>query len=301
MLCPTVRSGTWIHPPSTQTPVLNCLDIGGFLCLSDVATILRRENVQSPPGTKCAIIFDSTPAPTTLPYAIRASMAAITGGLLQTLLGGAIISVLYSLTYAARALFRRPTLVTREMAAMNDPASRFLPWTSASEWAATPRMYLYSTADVVIPFRAVEGHAADARRAGFPVRMVNFETSAHVSHARDYPEKYWSAVQTFWEEAIRMGGRGGDSDGNGDTSEARASGQAVEVRAFPGLFFAGGWTKELRWSLRLTTAAPTLAASEALTSISRYGDGFVLRHSVLGLMRCVKDWRSPQRLAHRCV
>ena len=263
--------------------------------------MLRRENVQSPPGTKCAIIFDSTPAPTTLPYAIRASMAAITGGLLQTLLGGAIISVLYSLTYAARALFRRPTLVTREMAATNDPASAFLPWTSASGWATTPRMYLYSTADVVIPFREVEGHAAGARRAGFPVRMVNFETSAHVSHARDYPEKYWSAVQTFWEEAIRMGGRGGDGDGNGDISEARAGGQALEVRTFPGLFFAGGWIKELRWSLRLTTAAPALAASEALTSISRYGDGFVLRHSVLRLMRCMKDWRSPQRLAHRCV
>ena len=262
--------------------------------------MLRRENVQSPPGTKCAIIFDSTPAPTTLPYAIRASMAAITGGLLQTLLGGAIISVLYSLTYATRALFRRPTLVTREMAATNDPASGFLPWTSASEWAATPRMYLYSTADVVIPFRAVEGHAADARRAGFPVRMVNFETSAHVSHARDYPEKYWSAVHTFWEEAIRTGGRSGDS--GTDTGEARACGHAVEVRAFPGLFLAGGWAKELRWSLRLTTAAPALAASEALTSISRYGDGFVLRlYSSLWLMRCVKDWRSPQGLAHRCV
>ena len=262
--------------------------------------MLRRENVQSPPGTKCAIIFDSTPAPTTLPYAIRASMAAITGGLLQTLLGGAIISVLYSLTYAARALFRRPTLVTREMAATNDPASAFLPWTSASGWATTPRMYLYSTADVVIPFREVEGHAAGARRAGFPVRMVNFETSAHVSHARDYPEKYWSAVHTFWEEAIRTGGRSGDS--GTDTGEARACGHAVEVRAFPGLFLAGGWAKELRWSLRLTTAAPALAASEALTSISRYGDGFVLRlYSSLCLMRCVKDWRSPQRLAHRCV
>ncbi|KAM5543160.1 hypothetical protein V8D89_003034 [Ganoderma adspersum] len=213
-----VLSATHQNPPRI---LMHVMSNGGLLCLSDIATMLRRRNVQSPPGTKCALIFDSTPAPTTLPYAIRASMAAITGGFLQTLLGGAIISVVYFFTYAARELFRRPTLVTREMAAINKPA--LLPWTSA----ATPRMYFYSTADAVIPFRAVERHAADARRVGFPVRMVNFGTSAHVSHARDYPEKYWDAVQKFWEEAM------GEHGGNGSTSEARAGGQAIEHRPLP--------------------------------------------------------------------
>nr|VWP01016.1 Major facilitator superfamily transporter [Ganoderma boninense] len=210
---------------------------GGLLCLSDIATILRQRKIQSPPGTKCALVFDSTPAPTTLVYGIRAFMAALPEGPLPTLLGGAFIYVFFLLTYTARALARRPTLVTREMAAVNDPA--FLPWTSA----ATPRTYLYSTADAVVSFRGIEGHAADARRAGFPVRTVNFQTSAHVSHARDYPERYWGAVQSLWSEAAAMGVHGGHT---GATTGARVDASPVEVRARAGRF--GGETKGLRWS-----------------------------------------------------
>ncbi|PIL34038.1 hypothetical protein GSI_03747 [Ganoderma sinense ZZ0214-1] len=242
-----LSGATHQNPPRI---LIHVMSNGGLLCLSDIANMLRRRKIQSPPGTKCALIFDSAPAPTTLTYAIRASMASLTGGLLQTLLGGTLIYVLYFFTYLARALARRPTLVTREMVAVNDPA--FLPWTSL----ATPRIYLYSTADVVVPFQSVEGHAADARRVGFPVRTVNFETSAHVSHARDYPEKYWGAVRELWSEAV--GVHGGDT-GAGD----RADVSSVEVR------------------IASSTAAPTLAPSEALisASVSSYGDGFVLQHS----------------------
>ncbi len=199
------------------------------MCLSDIATILRKRNIESPPGTKCALILDSTPAPTTFTNAFRAAMAAMPGGL-QKLIGGAIISVIYFFTFATRALLWRPTLTTCEMIAVNDPA--LLPWTSTP----TPRMYLYSTADVVIPASAVEAHATDARRVGFPVQMVNFGTSAHVSHARDHPEKYWDAVQKFWSDAMKVDG--------GDGGGARVGGgPAIEVRI--AIFCRWIWTKGL--------------------------------------------------------
>ncbi|KAI1791261.1 hypothetical protein LXA43DRAFT_1094644 [Ganoderma leucocontextum] len=71
----------------------------------------------------------------------------------------------------------------------DDPT--LLPWTST----ATLRMCFYSTApDVVIPSNVVEEHAAEARRFGFLGQMVTFGKIAHVSHARDYPEKYWDTV-----------------------------------------------------------------------------------------------------------
>ena len=237
--------------PDPRLPAINHFHIGGLMCLSDIANILRKRNVRWPPDTKCALILDSTPAPTTFTSAFRATMTAMPGGL-RKLIVGALIYIIYFLTFVARALFRRPTLTTREMAAINDPTP--LPWASAT--TATPRMYLYSTADIVISSNAIEAHAAEARRAGFPVQIVNFKTSAHVSHARDYPEKYWGAVAEFWKDAMRL--HGGNDQGRADVPVPGG----LEVRVVTAF---RGWTKELRWSLYLSAAAPSVATSEALT------------------------------------
>ena len=161
-----------------------------------MAAVLRKRNIQSPPSTKCAIIFDSAPTPPTLTLTIRAFAAGMRGWF-RKLLTGCVLVVVYGLTAIIRTLFRRPRPLSREIAALNDPA--LLPWTSK----ATPRLYLYSAGDVIVPASAVEEHAAHARMAGFPVQMVNFGQSAHVSHARDHPEKYWEAVRGFWSEAMR--------------------------------------------------------------------------------------------------
>ncbi|KAI1791260.1 hypothetical protein LXA43DRAFT_889372 [Ganoderma leucocontextum] len=185
--------------PQSPPPriLIHAMSNGGVMSLSDVAAILRRRNIQSPPGTKCAIIFDSTPAPPNLTLTIRAFTAGMRGRL-RKLLAGGVLTLVYFLTFVVRTILRRSKPLTREIAGLNDPA--LLPWTSK----ATPRLYLYSAGDVIVPSSAVEEHAAKARMAGFPVQMVNFGQSAHVSHARDYPEKYWDAVQRFWSEAMRL-------------------------------------------------------------------------------------------------
>ena len=165
------------------------------MSVSDMAAVLRRLKIQPVPGSKCAFIFDSTPTPPTYILTLRAFTAGLRGWL-RKLLAGGVLTVVYFLTFVLRVLFRRPRPLTREIAGLNDPT--LLPWTSK----ATSRLYLYSAADVIVPARAVEEHAAHARMAGFPVEMVNFERSAHVSHARDYPEKYWDAVKRFWADAM---------------------------------------------------------------------------------------------------
>ena len=165
------------------------------MSVSDMAAVLRRLKIQPVPGSKCAFIFDSTPTPPTYILTLRAFTAGLRGWL-RKLLAGGVLTVVYFLTFVLRVLFRRPRPLTREIAGLNDPT--LLPWTSK----ATPRLYLYSAADIIVPARAVEEHAAHARMAGFPVEMVNFGRSAHVSHARDYPEKYWDAVKGFWADAM---------------------------------------------------------------------------------------------------
>ncbi|EJF58203.1 hypothetical protein DICSQDRAFT_149239 [Dichomitus squalens LYAD-421 SS1] len=185
-------------PPQGPPPriLIHAMSNGGVMSLFDTAAVLRRKNIHPPTGTKCAIIFDSAPAPPTLPLTIRAFTAS-TRGRLRKLLATGILTVVYFLIFVVRTILRRPRPLAQEIAALNDPA--LLPWTSAK----TPRMYFYSTGDVIVPSTAVEEHAAKARMAGFPVEMINFGKSAHVSHARDNPEKYWEAVRTFWSGAMR--------------------------------------------------------------------------------------------------
>jgi len=62
------------------------------------------------------------------------------------------------------------------------------------------RAYLYSEADDLVDFRAVDSHADDAEAHGFVVaQRCRFIDSEHVSHARKYPERYWRTVTETWE------------------------------------------------------------------------------------------------------
>ncbi|KAJ2975707.1 hypothetical protein NUW54_g11685 [Trametes sanguinea] len=168
----------------------------GVCSLVDLASAMRRRGLQAPAGTKCAIVFDSAPAPVTFSIMNRAFTAAIRSTL-KKYLAMAILSTVYLCTRLIQILFRRPKAMEYEMAALNDPA--FLPWTSKR----TPRLYLYSSGDTIVPAPGVEQHMNQARSVGFPVHSVHFGQSAHVSHARNDPEKYWNSIKSFWEEANR--------------------------------------------------------------------------------------------------
>ncbi|OSD01295.1 hypothetical protein PYCCODRAFT_1426021 [Trametes coccinea BRFM310] len=160
------------------------------------ASAIRKRGLQAPADTKCAIVFDSAPAPVTFSMMIRAFTAAIRSVVTKYLVM-AILSVVYLCTGVVQILFRRPKAMERELAALNDPA--LLPWTSKQ----TPRLYLYSSGDLIVPAHEVEQHMNQARLIGFPVQSAHFGQSAHVTHARNDPEKYWNSIKSFWEEATR--------------------------------------------------------------------------------------------------
>ncbi|OBZ76381.1 Transmembrane protein 53 [Grifola frondosa] len=76
--------------------------------------------------------------------------------------------------------------------------------THPTDVKATPRLYVYSTADEVTSARKVAKHAEEGRAKGFDVAVEKYATSPHVSHARNDPERYWGAVTRLWERAIAV-------------------------------------------------------------------------------------------------
>lgn len=65
-----------------------------------------------------------------------------------------------------------------------------------------PQLYMYSSADRVIPADSVESFVEAQRKAGHDVRACNFVSSPHVDHFRNDPKLYTSQLSQFLEECV---------------------------------------------------------------------------------------------------
>ncbi|KAK9129849.1 hypothetical protein Sjap_010336 [Stephania japonica] len=70
-----------------------------------------------------------------------------------------------------------------------------------------PQLYLYSTADKVIPFGSVEMFIEDQKNKGIKVRAYNFGSSPHVDHYRTFPDIYIAELCKFLKECITTVGK----------------------------------------------------------------------------------------------
>ena len=57
------------------------------------------------------------------------------------------------------------------------------------------RLYIYSKTDALIPYKDVESHIEDTRRAGLDSTAERFEESPHVAHMRTDGDRYaWTGM-----------------------------------------------------------------------------------------------------------
>jgi pimeloyl-ACP methyl ester carboxylesterase len=72
----------------------------------------------------------------------------------------------------------------------------------SSKQPKCPQLYIYSSADRVIPAKSVEAFIEGQRKAGREVRACNFVSSPHVDHYRSNPGLYTSQLGNFLEECV---------------------------------------------------------------------------------------------------
>lgn len=72
----------------------------------------------------------------------------------------------------------------------------------SSRQPSCPQLYIYSSADRVIPVGSVESFVEKQRRAGHDVRACNFVSTPHVDHFRNDPKLYTSQLTQFLDECV---------------------------------------------------------------------------------------------------
>lgn len=72
----------------------------------------------------------------------------------------------------------------------------------SSQQPKCPQLYIYSSADRVIPVVSVEAFIEEQRRIGLKVQACNFISTPHVDHFRNDPQRYTSQLTRFLEDCV---------------------------------------------------------------------------------------------------
>ncbi|CAI7584769.1 unnamed protein product [Penicillium pancosmium] len=61
------------------------------------------------------------------------------------------------------------------------------------------RLYIYSKEDVMVGWEDVQSHFEEARSQGYTADQIVFESGSHCTLMVEDADRYWKAVQGFWE------------------------------------------------------------------------------------------------------
>ncbi|CAO1614673.1 unnamed protein product [Sympodiomycopsis kandeliae] len=174
-----------------------------------------------------ATIFDSSPsAGTPIPGATAFTMPLMKSNwwivriVIRRLVKSFLIVYLYLVWVVKRTIGKKSRHdVFRQ--SLNNPKS----WSRASSAGLPPRLYLYSKADALVPYKAVEEHARtaanqsadgnldlvdvekshsdDSQAKSDRIRLRRWTKAPHCSMARVDPERYWKEVSHFLQHSLK--------------------------------------------------------------------------------------------------
>ncbi|PPQ83502.1 hypothetical protein CVT25_006992 [Psilocybe cyanescens] len=194
-LSKTTKSALSMQP--SPSILVHAFSNGGASQLTTLGEIIASRAI--PPSQQLpvtALVLDSCPGDGGAEGTIRAFSSVVRNPFLKGIIK-ILIRLLYFYVSLQRKIMRSSpqTILDKMKARLND--RHLLPWFDRT----TPRLYLYSVEDKLIPYHEIEAHANQAEQAGLPVRMEKFEDSPHVAHAKVYPQRYWTAIQKLWDDA----------------------------------------------------------------------------------------------------
>ncbi|KAL6062128.1 hypothetical protein QOT17_012378 [Balamuthia mandrillaris] len=142
-----------------------------------------------------ACIFDSSPSEISIDIFVRGFTGAILGMLFPHK-GEAIYhhSLLSPMLRALFLLYSSSPSLKRHVSSVLDAVAVAQP--------RCPQMYLYSTADHLIPYQQIEAIIQAQKDAGLDVCSKRWTDSAHVNHFRMHKEEYCDAVNSFLKDCL---------------------------------------------------------------------------------------------------
>ncbi|KAH8825739.1 hypothetical protein DL96DRAFT_122103, partial [Flagelloscypha sp. PMI_526] len=176
--------------------LLHVFSNGGACGLITLGVALSNSRAQDP--TYTAIIFDSTPSKARLMAGVRAFTVGIRNIFLLPIAQLSFTILLFLLVIIPRLIGKKYIIEKAYecMSISNDLGG--LPFVGLG----TKRLFVYGKRDVMIPYKDAQEVAETQLKRGHDVKQVTFPDSAHVAHARDYPEKYWGAVRDLVESSF---------------------------------------------------------------------------------------------------
>jgi pimeloyl-ACP methyl ester carboxylesterase len=168
--------------------LLHAFSNGGASAIWTVARTHHARTGKRLPVTKT--VFDSTPGSQSYEISLAAFTVALPKNPVVRAVGSLVLRVFLGMWYVYDLVTRSEKFIDKIRNGLND--TRLFD-------VGVERLYIYSMADKLVPWEAVEEHAREAEGMGFKVRMERYRESGHCAHLLDDEKRYWGAVvEALW-------------------------------------------------------------------------------------------------------
>jgi hypothetical protein len=168
--------------------LLHAFSNGGASAIWTIARTHRARTGRCLPVSKT--VLDSTPGSQSYEISLAAFTVALPKNVIVRAIGSLVLRVFLGMWYVYDLVTRSEKFIDKIRNGLND--TRLFD-------VGVERLYVYSMADKLVPWEAVEEHAREAEGMGFKVRMEKYRESGHCAHLLNDEKRYWGAVvETLW-------------------------------------------------------------------------------------------------------